>query len=88
MKTYTSKNNVNTEITKKMVKDAYESEKQFILHSNYYCSDFNDVLILSVRTIEPKQNKKMTIDYLYENITDVIEQGIFQIQIVADYFKS
>ncbi len=87
MKTYTSKNNVTTKITKKMVKQAYESEKQFFLHSNYYCSDFKDVLILSCRTIEPLQNKTATINYLYEMIEDVIERGISQIQIVSDYFN-
>jgi len=79
------KNWKNYKITKKAIKDALTSEKQFIYHMNYYCSDFNDVLILSCRAIEPKITQKETINYIYDNIGDVIINAKFNIEIVKEY---
>ena len=80
-------NNETFKITKKEIREAYESEKQFIYGMNYYCSDFNDVLILASRIIEPRPSKKETIDFIYENIETIINDSINDLNIVAEYFN-
>jgi NADPH-dependent curcumin reductase CurA len=75
----------NYKITKKAIKEAFQSEKQFVYHLNYYCSDFNDVLILACRRVEPKQTLQETINYIYDNIGCIIMDAKFHLDIVREY---
>jgi len=99
MKTITIEN-LDFSVTKKEIKKALISEKQFILHLNYYCSDFFDVLILSSRYVDFKDSRIRTkegwmitalvekIEYIYNNIEKVINNTRFHLRIVDEYFSN